>query len=293
MISAETSIQFPYVELDLIQGSPEWHKWRKTKIGASDAASILGVDPWNTKQKKWEEKQGLTDPKKITEKMQRGIDLEPMARACFEEMTRLKMPSAVLESTLYPWMGASLDGFSKCRQYALEIKCNGLENHELALKGKIPKYYYSQLQHQLAVTALPMIYYFSFDGEKGVIIEVSRDESYIQKLIEEEKEFYQWVVTLCPPPQPYVERSDPIWLNTEKKWQGVTSQIKWLESQEAELREELIQLSGGLNIKGAGIKLSKEVRKGSVDYKLIPELANVDLEKYRKGPVECWKITQN
>lgn len=276
-----------------VQGSNEWLEWRKTKIGASDAASILGIDPWCTAHKRWQEKLGLIDPQEVNPYMKRGIELEPRARACFEQMTGIKVQPIVLVHPDYEWMVASLDGLSTCAKVAVEIKCNGAKNHNLALKGEVPDYYYSQLQHQMAVWGSDKINYFSFDGEKGVVITVKRDEPYIKNLIEKEEEFYQCMVDLKPPAQPYIQRSDPLWLNTVEKWRGVTSQIKWLESQEKELREELIQLSGGSNVMGAGIKLSKEVRKGSVDYKLIPELASVDLEKYRKAPLECWKIIQN
>jgi len=58
------------------------------------------------------------------------------------------------------------------------------------------------------------------------------------------------------------------------------------------LRNDLIEMAQGSNCRGGGIKLSKVVSKGTIDYKAIPELAGVDLEKYRKKPTECWKITQ-
>ena len=50
-------------------------------------------------------------------------------------------------------------------------------------------------------------------------------------------------------------------------------------------------MSGGKSCVGGGVKVSSVVRKGHVDYSSIPELAGVDLEKYRKSPTEFIKIT--
>jgi hypothetical protein len=73
----------------------------------------------------------------------------------------------------------------------------------------------------------------------------------------------------------------------------LTESIKELQKQEEELRKELIFLSGESNSKGAGISLCQVVRKGSVDYSKIPELKEVDLDKYRKDSISSWRITCN
>lgn len=72
--------------------------------------------------------------------------------------------------------------------------------------------------------------------------------------------------------------------------------IEWLEikkllEREKELRKELIAMSQDRDFTGSGIKVQKIVRKGSVDYSRIPELANIDLEQYRGESIECWMIT--
>jgi hypothetical protein len=41
---------------------------------------------------------------------------------------------------------------------------------------------------------------------------------------------------------------------------------------------------------GSGIKLCHSVRKGAIDYKKIPELKSVDLEKYRGKDLESFRI---
>lgn len=68
----------------------------------------------------------------------------------------------------------------------MEIKCPGQADHDVAKSGKIPEKYIPHLQHQLAVTSLKLAYYFSFDGV-GVIVEVERNDSYIEQMIDLEK----------------------------------------------------------------------------------------------------------
>ena len=41
---------------------------------------------------------------------------------------------------------------------------------------------------------------------------------------------------------------------------------------------------------GCGIEVLKSLRKGAVDYSRVPELRGVNLETYRKPPVEVIKI---
>lgn len=278
-----------------LQGSDEWLEWRKTRIGASDASAILGINPWKTPYQLWEEKLGLRDSDTINSRMQRGINLEPKARECFEEMEGTKVEPRVIIHPENEWMVASLDGYGELdgRKFAVEIKCNGYKNHQEAIEGRIPDYYQCQMQHQMAVTGLEWMYYFSYDGERGVIFTLPRNDSFIKILIEKEKEFYKSMVTFCPPPQPYIEKNESEWIELVARWKETKSQIDWLSSQEESLRGEIISLTKGENCRGGGIKVSKEIRKGTVDYKSIPELAAVDLDKYRKRPTECWKITQD
>ncbi len=67
--------------------------------------------------------------------------------------------------------------------------------------------------------------------------------------------------------------------------------IKQLVAREEKLRKEIIAMCQEKDYSGFGVKVTKVIRKGSVEYGRIPELANVDLEKYRGEQIEYWKIT--
>jgi len=277
---------FEYVQLQ--QGSAEWLAFRKNKISATDCAAILGVSPWKTPLQLYNEKISDDAPMQPNERMQRGIDLEPIARNLFEIKTGIAMiPRVVVKD----WAMASLDGMSSDGQI-LEIKCSGEKDHAIALTGKVPDHYYPQLQHQMYVCDVEKMYYFSFDGFDGVIVEVKKDNEYIQKMIVEEKKFYDCLQNRTPPESDYVERNDYEWIDTAYRWKEVTKQIKALEKEEQMLRDSLIRLGGESNCRGAGISLCQIHRQGNIDYKQIAELNGVDLEKYRKPDSISWRITE-
>lgn len=279
------------IPVRLEQGSQEWLDFRKTKITATDACVIMGASPWKTKAKLYLEKTSELPPEEPNERMRRGNELEPIAREMFSIENGIDVFPKVVVSE---WAMASLDGMSEFGQYIVEIKCPGEKDHAIALSGKVPDHYYPQLQHQMYVTGLQFAYYYSFDGLDGVTLKVPRDDDYIEKMVEEEKKFYECIVNkIAPEPSEgdYIQREDDLWQQCASKWKEIVSQIKELESQEEDLRKQLIFLSGQSNTKGGGISLCRVQRKGNVEYSKIPELKNVDLESYRKASSESWRIS--
>jgi putative phage-type endonuclease len=282
------------MQAQLVQGSNEWIALRKTKVTASDAAVIMGMNPWKTPYILWQEKLDLVPPTEINEAMQRGIDLEPIARDLFNLKMGMEFEPAVVFHENYDWMMASLDGISFLGSI-VEIKCPGEKTHAIALNGKIPEYYYPQVQHQIACADTQFAYYFSFDGIDGVMVGIDRDQAFIDAYIPKAREFYECIINKTPPTlteKDYIYRDDDIWTHTASKWRRIKDQISQYEDKEKELRDELIKMSGGANVMGNGIKLSKIYRKGNIDYSQIPEIQGIDVEKYRKSGVEFWKISE-
>ena len=89
----------------------------------------------------------------------------------------------------------------------------------------------------------------------------------------------------------YVERSDLLWLKEARIYKDLQQEMNTLEKMLEKSRLNLMQLAGHSNCQGGGLRLSQVVRRGQIDYKAIPELNNIDLEKYRKAPVEYWRIS--
>lgn len=275
-------------KLNVKQGSPEWVALRKNFIGASDAPIIMEVSPWTTPNQLWREKMGLIT-KEETAAMRRGNELEPIARQKFiEEIGYEVFPVVAVHSTV-SFLLASFDGLSESGELAVEIKCPGKEDHEKAMNGIIPEKYIPQLQHQMEVAGLDSMFYFSYNDRSYKILEIEKDTDYFQKLYQKEKAFWECMQNLEEPElidRDYVKRGDEEWENLAQELKTILK----IEDRKEEIRKRLIALSGGLNSMGGGIKLSKVRRKGTVDYKSIPELSGVNLEKYRKSSIETYRI---
>lgn len=280
----------------LIQQTEEWLEMRKSKIGASDAPVIMGVSPWKTPYALWEEKVGLSKDNLSNYARDRGKALEEKARKCFEKKTKLVVLNLVMFHQDYNWMMASMDGIDLEGENAVEIKCPGREDHLVAVNGMIPDKYYPQLQHQMEVCNLDKMFYFSFDGDDGVIVECQRDDKYIKKLLKEERDFYDHMVDFVPPKmteKDFDVRTDDIWRSSVEEWTRASKELSKWEKAEKELKQHLIEMTSGRNTKGAGITVSKILRKGNVDYSKIKEMDGIDLDMYRRDPVEYWKISKD
>jgi putative phage-type endonuclease len=289
----------------LVQGTPEWLELRKSCIGASDMPIIMGDSPWTTPLQLWKQKVGLAENTIITSSMQRGLDLEDIARQQFNRITLFEMTPTVIFHSEYPWLMASLDGAHYhlgILTHILEIKCASKIDHALAKKGKIPKKYYAQLQTQLAVTNLKMAYYFSFDGEKGVIVEVKRDDIYIERLIEKALDFKRYMDQFIPPELTEIEKRESECqyienVDAEKaaeRYFELGEMIDQLTEQREHYKSILINSGGGSDVQGRGFKLSKMIRKGAIDYDSILEHFEIDtdLELHRKPSTQSWRIVK-
>ena len=276
------------------QNTQEWLEWRKGMIGASDAPIIMFESPWKTPYKLWCEKVGLEQPPPPNQFMQRGHELEPIAREKFEELTGHIVTPVTMVSKDHPWMMASLDGLSFCGKVMVEIKCPGQSSHDIAKRGFIPESYRAQLQHQLVVNPGAVLYYFSFRDNDCAIVEVIPDQEYQKRLVQEEYTFWKQVQELTPPEllnMDFQVKEDANWQAACYDYRLAKESLEVAVEKEKKARERLIELADGQSSKGCNIRVAKYIRKGSVDYSAIPELKKVDLSSYRKAPAECWRVT--
>ena len=129
--------------INIQQRSELWYEWRKSLVGASESAAILGLSKYKSAIDIWEEKTDRAFPTVINEDMQRGIDNEDAALKLFcEEKKSLFMPMCG-EHEKYHYIGASFDGVSLCGTEIVEIKCprtikmlNILHDNDLELLKK-------------------------------------------------------------------------------------------------------------------------------------------------------------
>jgi putative phage-type endonuclease len=267
---------------------------RKQHLGASDAPVVMGVSPWKTPLQLWEEKLGLRKEPGDNTAMKYGRSMEEPARQAYERHTNILVTPEVIFHPTKKFMMASLDGLSMDRDVIVEIKNPNEDDHNLAKKGKIPEKYYPQLQHQLDCLPGAVLHYFSFRDGKGALVEVARDDNYIRTLVETEEGFWKRVVDFEAPEllaKDYRELvNDQEWMEIRQERRDLVDLQKALDKRDEENRRRALTKAAGQSTRGAGLKFTRILERGRVDYKAIPQLESVDLNLYRKTPIEKWRF---
>lgn len=204
----------------------EWRMARKSHIGGSDAACILGLNPWKSNTELWEEKRGIRGPENLDDNplVLYGKRAEEHQRELFRldypELTVLYEPDNMWYNTKYPWAHASLDGWLVRRKSPhrgvemgiLEIKTATISGQAQKAKWAdgIPQNYYVQILHYLMVTEAEFailraqLKYEIPDKERFAHIQHYRIERKdveddIAYLIEKEREFSETLSQPTPP----------------------------------------------------------------------------------------------
>jgi len=197
--------------IDIEPNTPEWLDFRRTRIGASDISIIMGLNPWKTELELYHEK---IDGKSsyINAAMQRGHDLEPIARKWLEESTHSFFNPLIATSDEYPFFHASFDAISNDHQALCEIKCPGNKSFDdLNTTGKIPIYYQLQCQWQMYISNLSEMLLLYYTENDQILLTIERDDKLIDKMIKKGIEFYTRLINLDPPKESkkdYIELSE-------------------------------------------------------------------------------------
>lgn len=277
--------------LNLAQGDQTWLEYRKTKVTATDAAIIMGVDEFTTPIQRWQDKLGLLEEKYVTSAMQRGRDMEDAARDAYTAFTGVPMMPACVESTDYPWLMASLDGISVDGDLCVEIKCP-VTNWKVQ---KVPECYWCQCQHQLLCTGHPFMDFWSFSGSEGVHFRIDKDTEWQSRYIQASSEFHQCIVNKTPPPlteRDLIQRDDYDWETASVQWLEAKRALQIAEERELEAREIIKRLCADKSVEGCGIRVRRSISKGRIEYESIEEIKQLDLESYRKPSSIKWTITE-
>ena len=210
---------------------------RKTYVGGSDAAAILGLSPWKSRLQLWAEKTGITKDTKESDAMEWGTRLESVIFDKFKEQHReLQVFGGwKFAHPEYPYIVGHVDGtiFDNLthEDAVLEIKtANAYSGDEW--QASVPTYYLCQIQHYLAVTGWEKAYCAVLIGGSDYReFEILRDDEFIDKLIEEEVKFWQEVQEGTPPTAADVADSEILSLLTpvvEGKSVDLPDDADWL-----------------------------------------------------------------
>lgn len=139
--------------------STEWLEVRRSGIGGSDVAAVMGLSPWCGPYEVWCRKTGLVEVPDIGGSpavrwghLLEGVVADEYARAHPDQ--RVVNPRGVMRSVERPWAQASLDRIARdpVRGWGvLEVKTAGMHSARM-WDGGVPLHYLTQVQHYLDVT---------------------------------------------------------------------------------------------------------------------------------------------
>jgi len=189
------NVNFAVVELE--QGTSQWLAWRHNGIGASEASTVMrwGESRSKTASKLLQKKRGPVILNSFkSEAMALGTKLEPEARDLYNDTTGKDVRPVCVQSSKYDWLRASLDGLSTNHDMAVEIKCGATVYRSVSQSHSVPDYYYGQVQHILAATGLDSLDFWCYwPGQPSLLVPVERDDTYIERLLSKEFEFWNLV----------------------------------------------------------------------------------------------------
>lgn len=166
---------------NLAQGSAEWHSYRAKHFNASDAAAMLGISQYKTRNQLLKEKAtGLTED--IDAGTQKRFDdghrYEEMVRPLVEELLgeELSPIIASLEIDGLP-LSASYDGVTIGEDQIYEHKTSNARLRDALLQQEIPAEYHPQLEQQLLVIGAKRVIFCASNGTQESLLWVAYESN--------------------------------------------------------------------------------------------------------------------
>ena len=171
----------------------EWLKLRKSSIGGSDAAAVVGMNPWSSALTLYADKMGLSKDKESSEAMRLGTDLEQYVAERFTETTGLpvRRDNFMYADDEYDFITANVDRKLMGINAGLECKTMGSFNGYNLEDEEIPSHYFCQCQHYMMVMGYDYMYLAILVLQRGLyVIPIERDDEFIKSLREAEIKFW-------------------------------------------------------------------------------------------------------
>jgi putative phage-type endonuclease len=234
----------------------DWLRARQVGIGGSEIAAVLGESPHESAlgvyARKVDNDQG--DDAELAEHMFWGLQLEAAIAEGYSKRTErpFRMAGQLLQSTEYPWMLVTLDGWTgdrviQAEDWPLEVKNVGQFMAANWQDGP-PRHIYLQAQQQLIVTGTDRVTVAGLaGGNKLMWQDVERDDVECRRIIHQSREFWQRVQNREPPPPDGSDASKRALL---KLYPEQTKPVVALPAELVELDVELQDLKERLKVAG-------------------------------------------
>jgi len=167
------------------QRSQEWLDLRENMITASDVASALGENHYESPDA-FVKKKVLRTKWAGNAATAHGTLLEPVVRDLYDKkFNRKSHEIGLVQHREYPWLGASPDGVTE-DGILVEIKCPLTRK----IEPNVPKHYWPQVQLQLEITDLEECDFVQYRPAKNeiseaefVVVRVHRDREWFARAL--------------------------------------------------------------------------------------------------------------
>ena len=137
----------------------EWLEVRKSGIGSSEVATIVGLNPWETPYQLWRRKVGIDPPKEENFAMKAGHYLEDAVSRFWADETGRKVIKRsagdwIIRDNKHPFLQVSPDrtywlGESRANDDKGILEC---KTTQMSIDADdLPKHWFCQVQYQLGV----------------------------------------------------------------------------------------------------------------------------------------------
>lgn len=294
------------------QRSEEWFKARVGVITGSRVGSILGVNPFATRENVMREmvREHLGAEKEFqgNAATNHGERMESVALAFYEKSQMQTVEqTGLVKHDLYDWLGASPDGLIGLNG-GLEIKCPYWAKQPYSVYEKPG--YYAQVQHVMEVCDLDWMDFFVYISEDCFSVErVARDINWFSSNFAKLEAFHaEYLAVIADDEQSAKHLGSGVQELSGIKANRFAELFSLLKSADAEmlpLREEFDSLKKDLgnefgSFEVGGVKLQRIDKKGSVNSKTLYSDINLDallkaegktLDDYRNPGVVSFNVS--
>ena len=135
---------------------------------------------------------------------------------------------------------------------------------------------------------------YVFDGTEGIQLEVAPDPNAWPQIHAAWDAFMRCVTDAQAPPLTARDtrvRDDPEWLSAAAAYLELRTAYDELSAKFDEAKARIVGMTRHAKEEGGGVSVTRLWKRGNVDYKNIPELKGLDLERYRAAPRQETRIS--
>lgn len=182
----------------------DWLALRRQGLGGSDAATLLGLNPYGSLLTLYADKLGLLPEREDSFPIRFGKRFEDFVAEQWAQETGMSVErdDYLYRHEQYPFMQANIDRRVVGENAGLECKTTGRFERSAFVDGTVERYYAAQCQWYIEVMGFDCMYLAVLDRITGAFrhYTVERDEAFIHRMIEAGRDFWvNHVFSRCPP----------------------------------------------------------------------------------------------